>query len=525
MSRFRLLLAGGIAASMVPMAAGPGASPAAAAPKPAYGGFSSSAWSAPIRVEIYEPSLPIPASPQVEMEAGYTKVKADSGQSTGRASFFWPGDPVGEGLKTFAEQLGLPSNPLTDGGYPVQVNSQYPGDTPTQSDEKLPGSVMRTTSGDKTATAEAGFSPDGAVAGPDADEGAAPGGGLGGGGNPLTDLLGKLTGGLGGLGGQKKTATSTPGLPPGLAALVDVDGYVSSSKMTAVDGPVVTASRATLGEIRLLGGLITLGGVETVAKATSDGAKGTATGKAVWGKMAIAGQEFGIGPDGVIAMGKTTPIPGLKDLPAAALQQLGVTFEIPEPVRTVEGDTATSVSEGLKITIDTKVLSPLLKALPAAQLAQLIPAQAGPLKGIVAGLSGLAPRVVITLGVASATVDTVPPIDIAPAPAAGAPAAGTPPPASGKPAAGSVGVPPAAGPAPVGGAPTGGETPQAMPDTKPTSAGLPPLGSVPGMLMVGGLILAAVAGSWMRRLGVLALGGGAACPHGLDSGLPDLRKA
>ena len=32
-------------------------------------------------------------------------------------------------------------------------------------------------------------------------------------------------------------------------------------------------------------------------------------------------------------------------------------------------------------------------------------------------------------------------------------------------------------------------------------------------------------GEHLRRMGALALGGGAACPHGLDSGLPDLRKA
>ena len=45
------------------------------------------------------------------------------------------------------------------------------------------------------------------------------------------------------------------------------------------------------------------------------------------------------------------------------------------------------------------------------------------------------------------------------------------------------------------------------------------------MLLLGGIALAGVAGSYLRKIGALALGGGAACTHGLDSGLPDLRKA
>ena len=57
------------------------------------------------------------------------------------------------------------------------------------------------------------------------------------------------------------------------------------------------------------------------------------------------------------------------------------------------------------------------------------------------------------------------------------------------------------------------------------AAGLPPLASIPGALLVGGVALAAAAGTWLRKIGVLALGGAATCTHGLDSGLPDLRKA
>lgn len=516
--RTRLLLTGGVLASMMPIAAGT-ADPAHAAGDPSYGGFTAAAWASPVRIEVFEPSIPIPVDAgiaQLEFDMGYSRVQADSGSSSGRSSLFWPGDPVGEGLKTFAEQLGLPSTPLTANGYPVQVNSQFPGEPATQKDNKLPGSIQQTTSGDKTAVAETGFSPDGAVLGP--DDGPGDGGGAG---NPLSNLTDQLTGLLaGGLPGTTKAAA--PANP--LALLVDVDGYVSVSRMDATKGPVVTASRAVLGEVRLLGGLITMGGVETVARASTDGAKGTTGGKATYGTMAIAGQRFSIGPDGIEAAGTTSALPGLEDLPADALEQLGVSIEIPKQVRDVDGDMATTLSQALRITIDTKTLAPVLKALPAGALAELIPAEAGPLKGVVAGLSSLAPKVVITLGVASATVDTVPPIEAVPAGPIGPPVDG----AVAPPKAGSVGVPPAAagGAAPVNAAPPAGTAPVTdLVDAAPASAGLPELFSIPGMLLIGAFVAATVAGSWFRRLGAAALGAGAPCPHGLESGLPDLRKA
>ena len=526
--RTRLIVTGGILASTLPLTGAPGLTGQAAQAadgEASYGGYTASAWSSPVRIEVFEPSLPIPVDAgiaQLEFDMGYSKVKADSGMSSGRSSLFWPGDPVGEGLKTFAEQLGLPSTPLTENGYPVQVNSQYPGDTPTQKDNKIPGTIQQTTSGDRTAIAETGFSPDGAVLGPEDEAGG------GSADNPLTGLTdglkGLLSGGLGGASGSG--ASAAPANPLGL--LVDVDGYVSVSKMDATKGPVSTVSRSTLGEVRLLGGLIRLGGVETVARATSDGTTGKAGGKAVWGTMTIAGQEFGIGPDGAIVSGKTMPIPGLQDLPADALEQLGITIAVPKPVRTVEGDLATSESAGLRITIDTKLLSPLLKALPLSAITALVPdlpGQAAMLKGLIAGLGSLSPKIVLTVGIARATVDTVPPIEVAPV----TPGTVTPPSTSTpKPAAGSVGVPPAAGaPAPAGAAPapTAGTPVGDLVDAAPASSGLPPLGSIPGMLLVAAFLAAAIAGSWFRRLGVAALGAGAPCAHGLESGLPDLRKA
>ena len=84
--------------------AAPAAAPAAAAPvstdvagavraaDPEFAGYAATTSATPVRIEIYEPTIPIPASPQAELNLGYSVVKADSSTSRGRASFFWPGD-------------------------------------------------------------------------------------------------------------------------------------------------------------------------------------------------------------------------------------------------------------------------------------------------------------------------------------------------------------------------------------------------------------------------------------------------
>src|SRR6478609_2628923 len=147
------------------------ASPGVAADKPTFSGYSADAWAAPVKIEIYEPTIPVPANPQLEVELAYSTVEADSGSSQGRASWLWPGDPVGEGLKTFVTQLGLPEQ-LGEAGYPVQVNAAQPTGEAAQSDEPFPGTVMRTSATERKTQAQVGFSPDGAV-----DDGTATDGG------------------------------------------------------------------------------------------------------------------------------------------------------------------------------------------------------------------------------------------------------------------------------------------------------------------------------------------------------------
>lgn len=540
MSRLpRAVVAGGLVAAVLPL--GAGAAPAGAADDdgPAYSGYASLATATPVLVEVYEPSIPIPSTPQMEFQFAYSKVEADSGSSLARASFMWPGDAVGEGLKTFGEQLGLPPQ-LFEKGYPVQVNARYPSDVQEQRDEPFPGTVMRTRAAEGTASAKTGFSPDSEL---QEDESADDKGGDEGEGGALPGLPGlpELPGlDLGSvadllIGKTGAQADPVPGMPPGLAALIDFSGYVSTSRATDTGDVVRAKSRAQLGDVRLLGGLVQLSGMRTTATATGDGAKGKPGGKATWGTLSIAGQEFEIGPDGVTAAGNTSPIPGLPDDPAKALEQLGISFRMPEPVRERKGDKVTSTTYGLQVEIDTALLKPVISALPTADLAELLPLpeEAAIVKSLIGAVSSMAPRIVITLGKATAEVETVPPIEPPDIDLGDDP---TPPTQEKPEAGGGDKAPTGSGPTTTTPADSGpssnGTAPPAdsgadgtLNDAAPVNAGLPKLFSIPGVLLLGGIALACAVGSWMRRIGALALGAGAPCPHGLDSGLPDLRKA
>lgn len=532
MNRRRILYP--LAVAAIAGAALPVSAPAGNAAGEGFGGYRSVAVAAPVKVEIYEPTIPIPSSPQLEFELAYTKVEADSGSSLGRASWFWPGDPVGEGAKTFGEQLNLPPQ-LFENGYPVQVNSGQPSGEEQQADEPFPGMVMRTSASETKTIAQAGFSPDGQVGdGSDGD------GGEGGDtpslpglpGAPGTSLLQQF--------GQAITGSTTtaaddpeedpapggaPGLPPQVAAIVDFEGYTSSSQNVVTDGKVVTTARSALGDVALLGGLITLDGIVSTSVSSSDGATGTATGRTVLGGMTVAGQEFSFGPGGYVAASQKGEVPPLPDQVTAALGQLGVTLNLSKPDRTVKGDQASLAASGLVVDIDTSVLRKKLDALPLDDIIGTLPDDPKELKSTLQAIAGLSPRVVVTLGVASTQVDTVQGIDIPTDVPDNDP--GSTPAGGG---AGGTGGSPSAGAVPSSGPPTtpSGDAPAAAGDLPPaelTGSGLPPLYSIPGAILVGGIALAAVGGSWLRRAGVLALGGGASCSHGLDSGLPDLRKA
>ncbi len=541
--RFTLpLAAAAVAGAMLPWGAGGAAaavSPAPIAEEPAFSGYAADSWGAPVQMEFYEPTIPIPNEPQAEIEYGYTKASADTGSSKGRASYLWPGAPVGEGFKTFIEQIGLPSA-LGENGYPAQVNSNHPAGPDFESNEPLPGSVMRTGAAAEKTFAEASFSADNEAQdredGGDKGEGGGDGPGL----PEIPGLPGALTGGLNSslnavLSGSSGSAnTAGPGIPPELAALVDFGGYTSVSKTTYNPNLAFSTARASVSDITLLGGVITLDGIKVKATTKSNGKLGEPSGSVEFGTLNVAGQKFTMGDKGFEASGQQTPIPGLPDDAAKALTRLGVTVKVPQPEYTKDGAAATAVVEGLVFDIDTKQLKSQLSALPLGQIVDGIPGEAGELKSFLQTATNFSPRIVVTLGAAQASVETVQPFELPPVETPEEPeeetgeeeaaaAGGGSSSAGGGLAGGSSGAPLSSGvPTDTSAAPS-----TDLVDTTPLSAtpGLPPLFSIPGALLFGGLAGAALLGSYLRRLGALALGGGSSCSHGLDTGLPDLRKA
>lgn len=505
--------------------------PATAMPaETSYGGFATTARATPLRIEVHEPTIPIPSDPQVELDLAWTQVQGSSGpDASARASTLWPGDAVGTGLKTMGDQFGLPSQ-LTSNGYPVQANAQTPGGPAQASQEPLPGTVSRASATPEKADAQAGWSTSGQVSGARDVSGSSAGqGGAGG-------VLGGLsTGDLSRLGATLSgradaPATPTPPANPlgALAAVVSAEGATSRSTTTYAGHTVTATATSRLGDLALLGGVVRLTGIE-VTSATTSSLRGAHT---RWtshvGGLSVAGNHFTVDRDGIHAAGRPAPIPGLPDAPKGALAALGIGLELPAPVHQQHGRLASSTVHGLKVTLDTHQLRSRLPDLPLDQLAGQLPDSARQLKSVLGALGTAAPRFVVYIGTASSKAETVPGLAVPPAAGAGAPtsptgaAAGTPA------AAGTAASPPVSGPPPetAPAVDSRAGAPVADGAVRPVSAspGLPPLGSVPGILSLAGLLVAGLAGLGLRRAAQVVLGANATCSHGLRAGVPDLRK-
>lgn len=295
-------------------------------------------------------------------------------------------------------------------------------------------------------------------------------------------------------------AEGTAGAKQEVPFLLTTDGLASSSvsSVTAAEARSVAVSSAQ--SITLLSGLVVMSGVKFESVAVSDGAKGSGTSTFSIAEFTVLGQKFpvkspGAPPDGLLK----------------ALEPLGVTVTWPSSATKLEGTASTSTSRGLTLTVDVLALRTKLGlgGILDGIVAPLLPKELAPL------LNPLRKMVVI-VGDTEAAANASPaaaPID--PVPQAPAPGPLAPPP----PVGGSVGTP---GTAPIpGGTPPPATTPVASARAKPRS--LLDFPGVPALIVIAGLGVAAAGAHGMRSFGTFLLGG-APCPSGHPTGVPDLRN-
>lgn len=474
------------------------------------GGYDATATASLMRIQIFDPVIPIPTSnpddAQLDMNLSFARSSANSGSSAALASYFWPGDALGLGMGQ------LMNNP--NAKYPIQVNAKYPptADAPAnQAQQVTDGTGMAaSTDGDKTrATVSAvGIGPSG----------------------------GSSTASSNPLAGPTPTSSTAPNAnvptPPALGGMAAVHNATATSTVDVADKSVTTRAFAAASSIDLLAGLIKIDGISVDSTVVSDGTKATAAGSASLGSISIAGMKFALGDKISLGSGGVT-LPNFGSLTNGILKTFGLSFDTPTVTRKVDGATGTIESSLLRLTIDTGPIKKLIDQ-PLSMLVNLLGSSAATK---LAPLVQLAPKIVLTFGDALVKSSASPPFDMG-----GGDGGGTTPPAdAGGAVAGGIGGGSGVdnanaggggdiGSGDVGSGGSGNAMPpaaggQASAPMQPTAGiSLPGLGSVPRLLILGGILLAAALGWVLRTMGGSLLWGVAACDYGLTTGVPDLRR-
>jgi hypothetical protein len=332
--------------------------------------------------------------------------------------------------------------------------------------------------------------------------------------------------GLNQLLGQSKPAKGSPELPVQvsgtLAGLVTFENLHSDSNVVVANKTITATAHTSLSAIKLLGGLITISGMDITSQSVSDGAKATTSQSMKALELSVAGQKIGITDKGVEVAGSTTALPAIPATLMSLLDKIGISVQYAPATKTVDGATGSAGLSGLVLSIDTV---PLKKALnlggiiaPLQQMIQKIPKlgdQLGP-------LLNLGPKIVFKIGDVSSSASAQPPF----VGGVGGSGGGTGP-VSGTVGSGATGPTGGTG-GPLGSSGTNppassGGTPSIAP-VQSAALHLPGLGSLPRGLIIGLLLAAAAVGWGLQYMGAFLFGAGRNCVHGLTTGVPDLRK-
>lgn len=302
------------------------------------GGWNLSSAASGVSVFYEQPNFPIPATPTLEFDLGYSAASYNAGPvGQSNASAFWPGAIVAGGgsqlplllspyIQQYAPQLYPTLAPLIPnfGPWPLSATSAFPQGPPSTTNDNGPV-AMHSAADQSESTASAS---------------------------------------LGILGGP----ASESALPAGLMTVQ----AIGSTSQDTVDnlGNAVAEATSTVHGIDLGGGLIHIGEVTSTATSSSDGNNATLSGSSTVANVTVAGIAVTVDSTGVHAASSGVPILGTI-LPNVAqiLSTAGITLSLTNPTDTVNGPSGVRQLDGLAVTIDLSTydqnLSKLMSMLPS----------------------------------------------------------------------------------------------------------------------------------------------------------------
>ena len=331
-----------------------------------------------MHIELFEPTIPIPATPQGDLSFGYSKSSLDAGPAArATASWLWPGDTLGDGLD---QVTGSPGQT-----YPVQVNSRYPRDRDGACDEQ-----DRDHARQRHVHLDERFDHQG-----------------------LGDRRGRRR--------RHARHWASPACRPcrrrarprhpspipvsgSSAALVSSGNATSTSTLVLGDKTVTSTAHAAGSDISLLSGLITIGSVSVTSQIVSDGHKATAAGRTTITGVTVAGQNLGLDDKGVNTGSSATKLPDIAGAISSALSPLGISAQATPVTEKINGASGDLQSTALVITVDTVPLKSALNG-PLGTIISALPASA---QSQLSTLVNLGPKLVFRIGDVDATAAASP---------------------------------------------------------------------------------------------------------------------
>lgn len=291
------------------------------------GGFQISSTASGITWNYEQPNAPVPATPTLEANLGFSQSSFDAGP-TGEslASTLWPGQVAANGASQFqillSPYIGSAAGSLPSEPWPIQAASAYPPvpGTPATASQNYPGVTQEANSSENTGTATTSFN----------------------------------------------TASAVPGSD----GFVSVQSVASSVESTVNNGLAVAQSTANVHGVSIAGGLVKIGQITSTATSTSDGNQAKVDGTSTASQVTVGGQNATLDSSGLHVSGNSVPLGSVLPSAQQALQTAGISMTLTNPTDTVNGASGERQLDGVQIKIDVTTLDKQIN-----QLAQLLPQQ------------------------------------------------------------------------------------------------------------------------------------------------------